>query len=152
MKKPARWILATTICIGAAGSSALAHHSHPFFYDACKMVTVEGRVDSVQFKDPHTLIVLKTDEGTAYTVDWNSLSALERDGVLGPAKAALVFGARIVVTGARIRTTAEIREHFPDFTSVVNPNTLAPTLIRRMGDSFSWAMRPPQNPPDCTRK
>ena len=99
MKKTALGILTTAVCIGT-GSSALAHHSHPFFYDVCKMATVEGRIDSVQFKDPHTLIFLKLDDGTAYTVDWNSLSALERDGVLGPAKAALVFGARISVTGA----------------------------------------------------
>ena len=151
MKKTALGILTTAVCIGT-GSSALAHHSHPFFYDVCKMATVEGRIDSVQFKDPHTLIFLKLDDGTAYTVDWNSLSALERDGVLGPAKAALFFGARISVTGARIRSTAEIREHFPDFTSVANPNTLDPTAIRRVGDSFSWAMRPPQKPPDCKGK
>ena len=152
MKQRAFVILAMAGSIATAASSALAHHSHPFFYDVCKTVTIEGRVDSVQFKDPHTLIFLKTDDGTAYTVDWNSLSALTRDNVIGPAKASLVFGARIAVTGARIRTTAEIREHFPDFTSVVNPNTLDPTLIRRVGDSFSWAMRPPQNPPDCKGK
>ena len=143
--------LTTAIYLGAA-SSALAHHSHPYFYDVCKMVTIEGRVESVQFKDPHTLMVVKLDDGTAYTVDWNSLSALDRDGVLGPAKAALVFGARVSVTGARIRTTAEIREHFPDFTSVVNPNTLDPTAIRRVGDSFNWATRPMQKPPDCKGK
>ena len=151
MKKSVLALLAIGV-VATPATPALAHHSHPYFYDACKMATVEGRIDSVQFKDPHTLIFLKLDDGTAYTVDWNSLSALERDGVLGPAKAALVFGARISVTGARIRSTAEIREHFPDFTSVVNPNTLDPTAIRRVGDSFSWAMRPPQKPPDCKGK
>ena len=142
-------ILAAVICIGAAASSALAHHSHPFFYDACKMVTVEGRVDSVQFKDPHTLISLKLDDGTAYTVDWAGLRGLTNNNWLGPAKASLVFGARIAVTGARIRTTAEIREHLSDFTSVVNPNTLDPTLIRRVDNSWSWTV---QNPPVCKGK
>jgi hypothetical protein len=63
-------ILATAVGIAAAAASALAHHSHPFFYDVCKTVTIEGRIDRVEFKDPHTLIFLKTDDGTAYTVDW----------------------------------------------------------------------------------
>ena len=142
-------ILAAVICIGAAASSALAHHSHPFFYDACKMVTVEGRVDSVQFKDPHTLISLKLDDRTAYTVDWAGLRGLTNNNWLGPAKASLVFGARIAVTGARIRTTAEIREHFPEFTSVANPNTLDPTLIKRVDNSWTWTTK---DNPTCKSK
>ena len=149
MKKPALAILATAIYIATAASSALAHHSHPFFYDVCKTVTIEGRVESVEFKDPHTLIFLKMDDGTAYTVDWAGLSGLTRNDVIGPAKASLVFGARVSVTGARIRSTAEIREHFADFTSVVNPNTLDPALIRRVDNSWNWAL---QNPPVCKGK
>lgn len=145
-------ILAAAIGIGTAASSVSAHHSHPFFYDQCKSITIEGRVDSVQWKDPHTVIVLTLDEGTAYTVDWNGLAGLTRNGVIGPAKAALVSGARIAVTGNPIRSAAQIRQHFPDFTSDVNPNTVDPALIRRVDDSFNWAMPPLRNPPDCSRK
>jgi len=72
--------------------------------------------------------------------------------VIGPAKESLVFGARIVVTGNRIRTAAQIREHFPDFKSDVNPNTLDPTAIRRLGESFSWALPPRTTPPNCDGK
>ena len=109
--------------LGDAGSDSLyshsrrptayAHHSHPYFYDECKSVTIEGSVERVEFKDPHTWIILKLDDGTAYTVDWAPLSRLKNQGVIGPAKESLVFGARIVVTGNRIRTAAQIREHFP---------------------------------------
>jgi hypothetical protein len=141
--------LATAICIATTASTALAHHSHPFFYDVCKTVTIEGRVERVEFKDPHILIFLKTDDGTAYPVDWAGLRGLTNNGWLDPAKASLVFGARISVTGARIRSTAEIREHFSDFTSVVNPNTLDPMLIRRVDNSWNWAL---QNPPVCKGK
>jgi uncharacterized protein DUF6152 len=144
--------LGTAFCICTAASSAQAHHSHPFFYDQCKSITIEGRVESVQWKDPHTLIVLRRDDGTAYTVDWNGLRGLTNGGIIGPAKAALVFGVRVAVTGNPIRTTAQILERFPDYTSEVNPNTIDPTLIRRVGDSWSWAMNPPQNPPDCKGK
>jgi hypothetical protein len=113
---------------------------------------MEGRVERVEFKDPHTWIVLKLDDGTAYTVDWAGLSGLTRDGVIDRAKQSLVFGSRVVVTGNRIRDAAQIRQHFPDFKSVVNPNTVDPISIRRVGDSFSWALPPRANPPNCERK
>ena len=145
-------MLAVILYIATLASSAYAHHSHPYFYDECKSITIEGRVERVEFKDPHTWIVLRLDDGTAYTVDWAPQSRLTNDRIIGPAKEALVFGSRVVVTGNPIRDAAQIREHFPDFTSVVNPNTLDPTLIRRVGDSFSWAANPPQNPPDCKGK
>ena len=144
--------LAMTLQIATAASSAYAHHSHPYFYDQCKRVTIEGRVDRVEFKDPHTWIVLKLDDGTAYTVDWAPLSRLTNNRIIGPAKEALVFGARVAVTGSPIRTAAEIREHFADFTSDVNPRTIDPKLIRRVGGSFNWALSPSTNPPNCSGK
>jgi Family of unknown function (DUF6152) len=145
-------MLAVILCIATLASSAYAHHSHPYFYDECKSITIEGRVERVEFKDPHTWIVLRLDDGTAYTVDWAPLSRLTTTRVIGPAKEALVSGARVVVTGNRIRTLAEIREHFPDFKSDVNPNTVDPSSIRRVGDSFTWALSPRANPPNCDRK
>jgi len=144
--------LAVVLYLATLAPSAYAHHSHPYFYDECKSVTIEGRVERVEFKDPHTGIVLRLDDGAAYTVDWAPLSRLTNQGVIGPAKESLVLGARIVVTGNRIRTAAQIREHFPDFKSDVNPNTLDPASIRRVGDSFSWALPPRTNPPNCDGK
>jgi hypothetical protein len=38
-------ILAMTAGISMAASSAHAHHSHPFFYDQCKSITIEGSVE-----------------------------------------------------------------------------------------------------------
>ena len=144
--------LVTAVWMCTTASSAHAHHSHPYFYDQCKSITIEGRVESVQWKDPHSVVVLALDDGTAYTVDWNPVNALTRDGVIGPAQAAVVSGARISVTGNPIRSLAQIREHFPDYSYQVNPNTVDPTLIRRVGDSWSWAARRTQAPPDCGRK
>ena len=145
-------ILATATGIGMAASSAHAHHSHPYFYDQCKSITIEGRVDSVQWKDPHTWIVLRLDDGTTYTADWNGLTGLTNNRIIGPAKAALVVGSRVAVTGNPIRSAAQIREHFPDYKYEVNPNVVDPTLIRRVSDSWSWTVRPAQNPPDCKGK
>ena len=33
-------------------------------------ITVEGSVESVEYKNPHSIIVVRQDDGTAYTVDW----------------------------------------------------------------------------------
>jgi hypothetical protein len=144
--------LAVILYTATLASSAFAHHSHPYFYDECKSIAIEGRVERVEFKDPHTQIVLRLDDGTAYVVDWAPASRLSNNRVIGPAKEAMVFGARVVVTGNRIRTSAQIREHFPDFTSDVNPNTVDPSSIRLVGDSFSWALPPRANPPKCGGK
>jgi hypothetical protein len=71
-------MLAVTLYIATLASSASVHHSHSHFYDECKSITIEGRVERVEFKDPHTWIVLGLDDGTAYTVDWAGLSRLMR--------------------------------------------------------------------------
>ena len=106
-------ILATAAVIGMAASSAHAHHSHPYFYDFCKSITIEGRVDRVEFKDPHTLIYLRLDDNTVYTVDWAGLRGLTNNGWLDPAKASLVFGARVAVTGNPIRSAGRHTLAFP---------------------------------------
>jgi hypothetical protein len=51
--------LAVILYLGVLASSADAHHSHPYFYDECKSITVEGRVERVEFKDPHTWISIR---------------------------------------------------------------------------------------------
>lgn len=143
-------ILATAISIVTVASSASAHHSHPYFYDWCKSITIDGRLESVTFKDPHTILVVRLDDGAAYVVDWAGLRGLTRDGVLGPAKEALLFGARVMVTGYPIRDVAQIQAHFSDIKSV-NPNTVDPTSIRAVGSDFSWALSPSPNPPNCDK-
>ena len=89
------------------GSSAHAHHSH--FYDECKSITIEGRVERVEFKNPHNLLVLRLDNGTGHIVDWINLTRLTNAGIIVAAKQAVVSGARLVVTGFLIRNVAEIR-------------------------------------------
>ena len=133
----------------ATASPAFAHHSHPLIYDWCTSITVEGRVESVEYKNPHSIIVVRQDDRTAYTVDWLPLDRLTRNGILEPAKGALAFGARVSVTGAPIRTAAEIRGSFPDFKGDVNPRTIDSWQIRRVGDTFSWALPQLPDPAKC---
>jgi Family of unknown function (DUF6152) len=129
------------------GSSAYAHHSH--FYDQCKSITIEGRVERVEFKNPHNLIMLRLDNGTGYIVDWINLTRLTNAGIIVAAKQAVVSGARVVVTGFRIRNVAEIRQLAPKFKGDVDPNTVEARSIRRVDDSFSWAPSPSAYTPNC---
>jgi hypothetical protein len=145
MKRNVMIYLATAICICTA-SSAYAHHSHPLFYDQCKKLTIEGQVESVQWKNPHVLIVVKMDDGTTYTAELTSLQGLTNSGVAGPAQAALMPGARVVVTGNPLRDPAQIRASFPDYKEISNTNIVDVIQIRRMDDSWSWAA---QIPPEC---
>jgi len=128
-----------TVCVAGA------HHSHPLFYDQCKKVTIEGRVESAQWKNPHVLIVLKTEDGTSYTAEWTSLQELTISGVTGSAQGALVAGARVVVTGNPLRDPAQIRASFPTIKEISNTKMVDVIQIRRMDDSWNWA----QTPPEC---
>ena len=132
------------------GSSAYAHHSH--FYDECKSIAIEGRVERVEFKNPHNLITLRLDDGTTYTVDWVNLTRLTSAGIIGAAKEAVVPGARVAVTGYLIRNAAELRRIAPKFKGDVNPNTVEARSLRRVDGSFSWPLPPRANPPNCDRK
>jgi hypothetical protein len=139
----AKGLLAKAVILSVAGASASAHHSH--FYDECKTITIEGRVESAAFKNPHNLIVLRLDDGTAFAVDWVNVTWLTRAGVIQASKGAVVPGARLAVTGYLIRDAATI----PKFKGVVDPNTVEARLLRRVDDSFSWGMPPRPTSPNC---
>jgi hypothetical protein len=146
MKRNVAIQLAAAICICAV-SPAHAHHSHPLFYDQCKKVTIEGQVESVQWKNPHVLIVVKKDDGTTYTAEWASLQELANHGDTGPAQAALMPGTRVVVTGNPLRDPAQIHASFPSVT-ITDTKVVDLIQIRRMDDSWNWAM---QTPPVCKK-
>jgi uncharacterized protein DUF6152 len=134
----------------ALGGSASAHHSH--FYDECKSIAIEGRVERVEFKNPHNLIILRLDDGTTYSVDWVNLTRLTSAGIIAAAKAAVRPGEHIAVSGYLIRDAAELRRIAPKFKGHVDPNTVEARSLRRVDDSFSWPPSPSAYRPDCDRK
>ncbi len=133
--------LATALCLCTA-SSAYAHHSHPIFYDQCKKLTLEGRVESAQWKNPHVLIVLTMDDRTTYTAEWTSMDALTRTGVAGPAQAVLTPGVRVVVLGDSLRDPVQIRARFPEI-NISNTRIVDIVQMRRLDDSWSWSRASP---------
>jgi hypothetical protein len=139
----------TVLAVVVAGRvRAMAHHSHPAFYDACKSVTIAGQVESVQWKNPHVLIDLKTDEGTAYRAEWTSAGALERRAIERPK-----VGDRVVVAGNPMRDVAAIRARFPDLKLEPPEKPVVDvTEIRSASDGWNWKRDPEPSPPKCGEK
>jgi hypothetical protein len=153
MKRHALSHLAATLSLTAAASSASAHHSYWLYYDLCQSVTIEGRVEDVQWTDPHVWINLTMDDGTTYHAEWTSLRGLTNTSVAGPAKAALTAGARVVVTGSPVRDPALIRANYTAFKGDPAPRIVsALTQVRRADDGWRWGRRPDSNPPECAPK
>jgi Family of unknown function (DUF6152) len=96
MKRTASLILVVAVSIFTA-SSALARHNHKWFCDWCKMVTIEGRIESVEWKNPHIHVVVEMNDGTSYTAELSSPDNLASQGTADAAKAALTVGARITL-------------------------------------------------------
>jgi uncharacterized protein DUF6152 len=138
-----------TLAVVIGGSvTANAHHSHPAFYDPCKTVTVEGTIDSVQWKNPHVLLDVNTTDGKAYRAEWTSAGALERDKI-EPPKA----GDRVVITGNPMRGLAEIRARFPELKLEPPPKpVLDVRQIRAASGNWSWKSGPDVVPSKCAEK
>jgi hypothetical protein len=140
----------TALVICAAASSALAHHSHLTFYDSCKPVTIEGRIESVQWKDPHTQIDLTLDDGSTYHAEWISLREVTTRASIGAAQTVLTSGTRVVITGNPLRDAAQIRATVPDYKGDTRgPNLVDVAQMRRDDNSWSWRA---ENLPTCTPK
>jgi hypothetical protein len=140
-------LAATALCVCAAASVARAHHSHGIFYDACKPTTIEGRIDSIQWKDPHTLLDIKRDDGSIFHAEWMSLREVTTRAKTGPAQQALTFGTRVVIMGYLLRPDADIRASFAEYKGDTRgPNLVDVMQIRRADNSWSWQA---ENLPTC---
>ena len=109
----------------ASAGPASAHH--PPKFDRCKVYTVSGQVERVDWINPHVKIAIKTDDGMGYDLVWLNLQQLSLAGVQ---KDALKVGDRVVVKGSK---------QSEDPTHV----SLLLTEIRKTADGLEWS-QPPQ--------
>ena len=96
-----RFLKATSLGVTCAvylscGSTALAHHAAPAFFNVRATVSVEGNVTAHRLSNPHSYFRLTTDDG----VDW----AFE-SGPSWTALAKLGWNESTVPDGARVRMT-----------------------------------------------
>jgi hypothetical protein len=129
--------VAAAVLIGAASSPAVAHHSYGAYFDLCKSVTLEGRVDNVRWQNPHIYLDVTTDDRTTYLVEWTKM--WDSRTAAGKPEA-LKTGDRIVVTGSPIKDVAKLRAAYPVFKGNPDPKMVSAILqIRRVGDGWTWS-------------
>jgi len=145
--RPLVTFLATAICLWTTPMVGSAHHAHLTFYDWCgKPLTIEGRITRVEWKNPHSVFDVETNDGTTYHVEWTSAQIVARM-YNGSLPAAVTVGARVAVVAHPMRDDAAIRASYSEWTGNAVPNTVDPASIRRVDDTFSWDVA---SPPNCS--
>lgn len=86
----------SALALLAIAGSAAAHH--PPRFDRCKLYTIEGDVQRIEWGNPHVKLSVKADDGTSYDLVWRSIQQLSLAGVQ---KEALKVGDHVVVTGSK---------------------------------------------------
>ena len=85
----------------ALGATLHAHHSHPDFLNA-QRVSVEGTIEFLQYVNPHSLMTLRTADGTLYSIELPAAGQLRLPGTncAEPIRSdTLKVGDRMIVTG-----------------------------------------------------
>ncbi len=86
----------SALALLSLASSAAAHH--PPRFDRCKLYTIEGDVERVDWRNPHVKLSIKAEDGTTYDLIWLSIQQLSLAGVQ---KEAVKAGDRVVATGSK---------------------------------------------------
>jgi hypothetical protein len=106
-------------------SSAAAHH--PPRFDHCKLYTIEGDVQRVDWGNPHVRLSVKTSDGATYDLTWRSIQQLTLAGVQ---KESVKVGDHVMVTGSK---QSDDGDHV----------SLLLTELHKGSDGVQWS-QPPQ--------
>ena len=116
-----RTVCAAVILAAMAGGRASAHHSYAA-YDTTRFVDIEGVIDEFKVMSPHTLLMVKAEDGRIYKGEWLAAAALQRNGIdAGTLKAE----ERIVIRGNPRRDFGE--------SGIMNLKG-----VRRPADGWTW--------------
>ena len=62
--------IAMLAVVVASGIPATAHHSHPYYFDMAKVMTLEGVVLRVRWINPHTVFYLQSKNEKGELETW----------------------------------------------------------------------------------
>jgi hypothetical protein len=115
------------VCLAAATTPALGHHSFPATYLVDKTETIEGTVVQFMFRNPHSFVHVmtidkKTGKTTTWAVEWGAGGALANDKIM---QNTLKPGDKVIVIGNPARDSAAHR--------------LRMRSIERPSDGWKWA-------------
>jgi hypothetical protein len=75
-----RVVIAIAIAAAATGNSLSAHHSYSA-YETDRLVEIEGVIEEFDWRSPHSLLKVRTDDSQLYIFEWLAPGTLQRRGV-----------------------------------------------------------------------
>lgn len=106
----------------------MGHHSFAEFYLEEDTIEIEGQILEVQYKNPHSWILVQGEDSfrrqKVYSAEWASVSRLERDGIT----------KRTLREGDWVRIWASPNRN-------PNDNRVRLKRIERRADRWSWGSR-----------
>lgn len=115
--------LALTLTLSGIASTAAAHH--PPRFERCQSVTFTGRVERIEWVNPHVELFIRTDDGVSHEVAWLNMQRLHLADI---GEDTLRIGDRVVVTAGTRMDVAE------------RPMLLS--NVRRISDGWEWSQTP----------
>jgi len=81
----------------ASGTPAIAHHSNPLYFDMSRAITLDGKIQRLEWINPHILLYLqsKNDKGELETWILQGASLNNAERQIGSVKERLKPGTRI---------------------------------------------------------
>jgi hypothetical protein len=119
-------LIAVSIVVLVLAATAYAHHSFPATYQINKLVTIEGKVAQLLFRNPHSFLQVDAPDANGemkrWSLEWGGAGQLTSQGVV---KDTLKSGDVIIVTANPARSTAD------------STRALLKT-IKRPSDGWTW--------------
>ena len=116
------------LALGAAvlaDAVAHAHHSFAAYYFEEQSVTIEGALDTFEYRAPHAWVFVMAPDAEGrlqrYGAEWANPTRLRGDGIT---RDTLKAGDHVVITGSPGRTPSEYKVHLKQ--------------IRRPADGWEW--------------
>ena len=94
-------VLATVVCLAAAGS-LWAHHSPSAIFDMSKKFTLTGSITKVEWVNPHIVVYVDAKGGEAWQLESNPPAWFRRVGV-SRADFVKAIGQTVAVEGVRAK-------------------------------------------------
>ena len=98
-------VIAIAVAAAVSSTSLSAHHSYSA-YELDRLVEVDGVLDEFDWRAPHSLLKVISDEGQMYIFEWQAPLGLQRRGIQ---QDTLKKGERVHVTGNPHRDFAQNR-------------------------------------------
>ena len=119
-------LIAVSIVALVSAATAYAHHSFPATYQINKLITIEGKVAQLLFRNPHSFLQVDAPDANGemkrWSLEWGGAGQLTSQGVV---KDTLKSGDVVVITANPARSTSD------------STRALLKT-IKRPSDGWTW--------------